>query len=141
MIKMIKNMSQYGIVIVDQEGQEYDYVRELGKQHQEYLDLYSHQKDYPTSNRSELASRMGDAVFYIEHDLAVSFLPKDPSIEQFNTLKSLSLTMEELTDLIVRVVQEKGYRDFKFTGKNIGSHFENEVLASYQFNTTDTKRK
>ncbi len=137
----MKNITDYGIVIIDKEGREFDYIRELGHLHQEALDQYSMMKGYNTSNGPELASRMGDAVFYtFDRKTVYGFLPKDVNKEQKNGLEELSYGMDSLELLAIRKFMDEGYQEFKLR-ENVGEKFLTEVLPSYHLESHTHKNK
>ena len=128
----MKKITDYNLVVVDQEGEIYRYERLIEDRHQDCLVDYQKKKNYPTSDRVAIARDMGDALFYMYNQTqAAGFMPKEISDDQLYALEVLQMEMDDLRLLEIRKFRDNDYQDFCLTGDNIGEQFSTVVLQSY----------
>lgn len=126
----MKKITDYRVLIIDENGESFNFPINVGMQHQECLDEYSHMKQYEYSNVDHVISK-NNAIFYnANNGIVVSFLPSRLTDEQLAVLDRMSLKMDDISYMEVRKKTEEGNIDFYLT-ENIGGRFSDEVLQSY----------
>lgn len=125
------------VVIVEKERINV-YAKEIGKNHQCYLDEFAKKHGYDYSTMDYLA-REGNCIFEmmgpIENEFyIISYMPKELTDMQLYFLESMDETFENANRIEAIKVSDKDLIHFDSKGQNVGKYFNDTIIGSYYKN-------
>lgn len=125
------------VVIVEKERINV-YAKEIGKNHQCYLDEFAKKHGYDYSTMDYLA-REGNCIFEmmgpIENEFyIISYMPKELTDMQLYFLESMDETFENANRIEAIKVSDKDLIHFDSKGQNAWKYFNDTIIGSYYKN-------
>lgn len=125
------------VVIVEKERINV-YAKEIGKNHQCYLDEFAKKHGYDYSTMDYLA-REGNCIFEmmgpIENEFyIISYMPKELTDMQLYFLESMDETFENANRIEAIKVSDKDLIHFDSKGQNAVKYFNDTIIGSYYKN-------
>lgn len=135
----MKNILDYRMVILANDGKIIEYPIEPSFMHRDCLDSFAHEYGYDYSNMEDLTKK-GNVIFSnCGNKILGVCMPEHLNGQQLYMLDYLENWLEEVEVLDVRKQVGEKFEAFLFVG-NIRKHFSEEIIQLY-YSSDKTKKK